>query len=240
MAVSIKDDIFVETRKRMVEEQLKAEGITDPLVLKAMEEIPRHLFVPETWRLQAYDSCALPIGEGQTISQPYMVAIMTQVLNLKGDEKVLEIGTGSGYQAAILGSLAREVCTIERIASLAERAKAVLHALEYHNVHVHIGNGALGLPEEAPFDRILITAGAPAVPPALIEQLALGGILVVPIGDQWMQELTIVMKEEGGRKVRRGVPCVFVPLIGVGGWTPEPPSGQEHSPTRATGEKGDR
>lgn len=227
MVVFVKDDPFVEARKGMVEQQLKAEGITDAHVLAAMEQIPRHLFVPEAYRLEAYDSCALPIGEGQTISQPYMVAVMTQALNLQGSEKVLEIGTGSGYQAALLGWLAKEVYTIERIEPLVERARAVLRTLGLDNVHVRPGNGTLGLPEEAPFDRILITAGAPSVPPALIEQLALGGILVAPIGDHWMQELTIVLKEEGGLSVKRGVPCVFVPLVGAGGWRPKPPTGQE-------------
>jgi protein-L-isoaspartate(D-aspartate) O-methyltransferase len=156
-----------------------------------------------------------------------MVAVMTQALNLRGGEKILEIGTGSGYQAAILGWLAKEVYTVERIEPLVERARTVLHTLGFDNVHVRLGDGTLGLPEEAPFDRILITAGAPAIPPALMEQLALGGILVAPIGDHWMQELTIVAKEEGGLRVKRGVACVFVPLIGQGGWRPKPPTGQE-------------
>ncbi|MCZ6480727.1 MAG: protein-L-isoaspartate(D-aspartate) O-methyltransferase [Candidatus Methylomirabilales bacterium] len=227
MVVSVKDDPFVQTRKGMVEQQLKAEGITDPLVLTAMEQIPRHLFIPEPWRYEAYDNCAVPIGEGQTISQPFMVAVMTQALNLRVGEKILEIGTGSGYQAAILGWLAKEVYTVERIEPLVERARIILHTLGFDNVHVRLGDGTLGLPEEAPFDRILITAGAPAIPPALMEQLAWGGILVAPIGDHWMQELTIVAKEEGGPRVKRGVACVFVPLIGQGGWRPEPPTGQE-------------
>ncbi len=227
MVVSVKDDPFVQTRKGMVEQQLKAEGITDPLVLTAMEQIPRHLFIPEPWRYESYDNCAGPIGEGQTISQPFMVAVMTQALNLRGGEKILEIGTGSGYQAAILGWLAKEVYTVERIEPLVERARIVLHTLGFDNVHVRLGDGTLGLPEEAPFDRILITAGAPAIPPALMEQLAWGGILVAPIGDHWMQELTIVAKEEGGLRVKRGVACVFVPLMGQGGWRPGPPTGQE-------------
>jgi len=221
--VSVRDDPFVEARREMVAEQLKARGMADPLVLTAMEEVPRHLFVPEAWRHQAYDDCALPIGEGQTISQPYIVAVMTQSLRLRGDEKVLEIGTGSGYQAAILGRLAREVYTIERIGPLAERARALLRALGFDNIHVLLRDGTLGLPEEAPFDRILVTAGAPLIPPPLIEQLAFGGILVAPIGGQEIQELMIVVKEEGGLKLKRGEPCVFVPLIGEAGRAPEPP-----------------
>lgn len=229
MVVLVQDDPFVETRKGMVEQQLKAEGITNPLVLTAMEMIPRHLFVPEAYRSEAYDSCALPIGEGQTISQPYMVAVMSQALDLQGGEKVLEIGTGSGYQTAILGWLAKEVYTIERIEPLAERAKVVLQTLGFDNIHIRLGNGTLGLPEEAPFDRILVTAGAPSVPPALTEQLASSGILVAPIGDQWMQELTILLKEADGLRMKRGVSCVFVPLIGAGGWRVGSPTGQEHT-----------
>ena len=227
MIVSVKDDPFVDVRKAMVENQLRGEGITDPLVLMAMQQIPRHLFVPEAWRAEAYKDCALPIGEGQSISQPFMVAVMTQALKLRGDEKVLEIGTGSGYQAAILGWLAKEVYTIERIEPLAARASALLQSLGFDNVHVRVGNGTLGLPEEAPFDRILVTAGAPAVPPSLIEQLDLEGILVAPIGDKWTQDLTIIIKEKGGMTVKRGVPCVFVPLIGVAGWTVIPPATEE-------------
>ncbi len=223
-------DPFVGARSEMVEHQIKAEGITDARVLRVMQEIPRHLFVPEYWRDQAYDNCALPIGEGQTISQPYMVALMTWTLDLRGEEKVLEIGTGSGYQAAILGRLAKEVYTVERIEPLADRARACLQALGFDNVYVVLGNGTLGLPAEAPFDRILVTAGAPSVPPALIDQLASGGILVAPVGDQLIQELTVVVKEEGGLKVRRGPSCVFVPLIGVGGWKPEPQESQEGDP----------
>lgn len=210
----------------MVDHQLKAEGITDPLVLMAMEETPRHLFVPEVLRDAAYVDCALPIGEGQTISQPYMVALMTQTLRLGGSERVLEIGTGSGYQAAILARLAREVYTVERIEPLAEKARGLLESLGFDNVRVLLGNGSLGLPEEAPFDRILVTAGAPAIPPALIDQLATGGILVAPVGDLALQELTIVVKEEGGLKMERGASCVFVPLIGVGAWHMGPAHGQ--------------
>lgn len=212
------DDPFVEWRRRMVEHQLKAEGITDPLVLKAMEKIPRHLFVPEVLRDVAYVDCALPIGEGQTISQPYMVAFMTQTLRLGGGERVLEIGTGSGYQAAILAMLAREVYTVERIEPLAEKARALLEDLGFDNVHVLVGNGSLGLPGEAPFDRILVTAGVPSIPPALIDQLAIGGILVAPVGDLSSQEIATVVKEERGLKVERGIRCIFVPLIGLGGW----------------------
>lgn len=216
-----RDDLFVKARQEMVESQLEPRGITDQRVLQVMGEVPRHLFVPEAFRSQAYDDCALPIGNGQTISQPYMVAIMTQSLMLSGSEKVLEVGTGSGYQAAILGRLAREVYTIELIGALAERARKLLKALGFENVHVVVGNGSLGLPEQAPFDRILVTAGAPRLPPLLVEQLAPGGVLVAPIGTRRVQELVIAVKGETGLEIKHRDICVFVPLIGEAGWSPE-------------------
>src|SRR5512139_2119606 len=171
---------YESLRRVMVESQLVARGIRDAAVLKAMRKVPRHLFVPEPVRDDAYEDMALPIGEGQTISQPYMVAIMTELLKLAGTEKVLEIGTGSGYQAAILAELAREVYTVERIGALAERARACLTGLRYDNVHVVVSDGTVGLEKEPPFDRIVITAAAPRIPDPLIGQLAEGGIIVAP------------------------------------------------------------
>lgn len=209
---------FARLRAAMVETQLVPRGIRDPRVLDAMRKVPRHLFMPERNWPNAYEDMALSIGEGQTISQPYMVAVMTETLALKGDEKVLEIGTGSGYQAAILGELAREVYTIERIASLAEKAGARLGEFGYTNVHVIVGDGTLGLPEQAPFDRIIITAAAPKIPEPLIGQLREGGILVAPVGERYSQLLIRGTKREGSLAEESHLPCVFVPLIGAHGW----------------------
>lgn len=205
-------------RNLMVEQQLIPRGIANRRVLAAMRSVPRHRFMPESVRHQAYVDAAIPIGEGQTISQPYMVAIMTELLDLKGTEKVLEIGTGSGYQAAILGELAADVHTVERLSHLAERASAVLKELRYDNVHVHVSDGTLGLPEQAPFDCVIITAAAPDIPAPLIEQLKEGGIIIVPVGDRYSQ---ILMKgrKAGGRLIEEShTPCAFVPLIGEHGW----------------------
>ncbi len=206
-------------RRRMVEEQIAARGVADPRVLQVMGEVPRHLFVSEAQRARAYEDCPLPIGHGQTISQPYMVAVMTECLELRGEERVLEVGTGSGYQAAVLGRLAREVFTVERIATLAEEAAARLQDLGYTNVRVLSGNGTLGLPEHAPFDRVLVTAGAPALPPALVIQLAEGGIIVAPVGESWLGQTLVVGRKAGGHLTTRGVlGCIFVPLVGAEGW----------------------
>lgn len=205
-------------REFMVKTQLVSRGIKDALVLKAMETVPRHLFIDPSISYRAYDDMALPIGEGQTISQPYMVAIMTELLELKGNEKVLEIGTGSGYQAAILAEIAREVYTIERVAVLVERALVTFHSLGYTNIHVKAGNGTLGWPEEAPFDRIMITAATPKVPDPLMEQLSEEGILVAPVGERFSQQLIKVRKSQGNLSEEYNTPCIFVPLIGKYGW----------------------
>ncbi len=202
----------------MVETQILARGISDQRVIDAMLKVPRHRFVPEDQQPRAYDDMALPIGHGQTISQPYMVAIMTELLQLQGQEKVLEVGTGSGYQSAILAELAREVHTIERVPELAERARQTLQALGYDNVKVYVTDGTKGLPEEAPFDRVLVTAGAPEVPEPLIEQLSEGGILVCPVGTRYSQQLVRLVKTPTGTKTSYHTLCLFVPLIGEHGW----------------------
>ncbi|HHN65225.1 MAG TPA: protein-L-isoaspartate(D-aspartate) O-methyltransferase [Nitrospirae bacterium] len=212
---------FSELRKEMVRTQLLPRGIRDRRVIEAMLKVPRHLFVSESLRYRAYEDCALPIGEGQTISQPYMVAVMTELLELKGNERVLEIGTGSGYQAAILAELAKEVYTIERIETIAERAERILRELGYQNVYVFSGDGTRGLPEYAPFDRILITAGTPEIPDVLKEQLNDGGIIVAPVGSRYSQQLVKMIKRHNAYKMEFHTPCVFVPLIGEYGWKEE-------------------
>jgi protein-L-isoaspartate(D-aspartate) O-methyltransferase len=205
-------------RLAMVEGQLRRRGISDARVLEAMGKVPRHLFVPEDNQASAYEDRPLPIGEGQTISQPYMVAIMTQSLELKGGEKVLEIGTGSGYQAAILAGLARTVYTVERISALIQGARKVLHDLGYQNVFFRTGDGSKGWPEEAPFDGIIVTAGAPDIPQTLKSQLTEGGRLVIPTGPRYTQTL-YKLTREGKKFVEENVTgCVFVPLVGDYGW----------------------
>lgn len=202
----------------MVALQLIPRGIKDKRVLEAMGKVPRHLFMPEAIRHSAYDDMALPIGDEQTISQPYMVAVMTELLGLKGDEKVLEIGTGSGYQAAILAELSREVYTIERIPSLAGTARERLTAAGYENIHVIVADGTSGLEEEAPFDAIIITAAAPQIPDPLIGQLKDGGTIVAPVGERFSQILIKGKKEQGVLVQEYNTACVFVPLIGEHGW----------------------
>ncbi len=209
---------FKKLRELMVEEQLKPRGIKDPRVLKAMETVPRHLFVDEDLTERAYDDCALPIGGGQTISQPYMVAVMTELLELTGDEKVLEIGTGSGYQAAILSLLAKEVFTVERIETIALKAREIFRKLNYTNVHVAVGDGTLGLPEQAPFDGIIITAAAPEIPETYVRQLTVNGRLVIPVGSRFSQLLYQIRKTPSGIATATSTACVFVPLIGKYGW----------------------
>jgi protein-L-isoaspartate(D-aspartate) O-methyltransferase len=209
---------FAKLRKLMVETQLKPRGIADPRVLAAMEKVPRDKFVPADILNVAYEDCALPIGERQTISQPFMVAVMTECLKLKGDERVLEIGTGSGYQAAILGELAKEVYTIERVGPLAERAETILKKLGYNNVKVIVGDGTLGYQEASPFDGIIVTAAAPSIPQPLIDQLADGGRLVIPVGETFSQILTMVTKQGTELITEESVGCVFVPLVGRFGW----------------------
>jgi len=209
-------------RKKMVQEQIAARGISDRRVLDAMLKIPRHIFVQEAMAAQAYSDSALPIGEKQTISQPYMVALMTEQLALTGREKVLEVGTGSGYQTAILANLSDRVCTVERIRPLALRARKCLDTLRMFNVMLRINDSPdspIGWEEEAPFDAIIVTAGAPAVPDVLIEQLACGGRLVIPVGDEDEQRLLKIMKDEDGKLATSvSVGCRFVPLIGKQGW----------------------
>jgi len=209
---------YQELRDAMVEQQLKSRGIIDTHVLEAMRRVPRHLFVPEPQRARAYDDMPLPVGQGQTISQPYMVAWMTELLGLKGDEVVLEIGTGTGYQSAVLGVLAKQVYTMERIPSLAEAARKRLTEFGFKNIEVVVGDGTEGLPEHAPYEGIMVTAGAPQVPQVLVEQLADGGRLVIPVGTTSMQMLTVVEKRGGEVVTREQGSCVFVPLVGKYGW----------------------
>jgi protein-L-isoaspartate(D-aspartate) O-methyltransferase len=209
---------YEELRRLLVETQLVPRGIKDQRVLKAMLKVPRHLFVDEPIQYKAYDDMALPIGDGQTISQPYIVAVMTELLELKGNERVLEVGTGSGYQAAILAELAAEVFSIERMERLALRARERFRELGYDNVHIITGDGTAGLPEKALFDRIIITAGTPQVPDPLKEQLADNGILVAPVGARFSQQLIRLRKEKGKITEEYHTPCVFVPLVGEYGW----------------------
>jgi protein-L-isoaspartate(D-aspartate) O-methyltransferase len=208
-------------RLHMVEDQLRSRGISDERVLKIMGKVPRHKFVPQDCQDSAYSDRPLPIGEGQTVSQPYMVGIMTQCLELKGEEKVLEIGTGSGYQSAVLMELARELYTIERIPSLAERAKNILSELSYDRFHAKVADGTKGWPEEAPFDGIIVTAGAPVIPETLIDQLSEGGRMVIPVGSRFSQRLYKSIKKAGKIIQEEDTMCVFVPLIGEYGWDKE-------------------
>ncbi len=209
---------FEKVRLLMVEKQLMGRDITDPRVLEAMRNVPRHLFVPPAHRDMAYDDMAMGIGEGQTISQPYMVARMTEMLELTGSEKVLEIGTGSGYQSAVLAALAREVYTVERIEELSLRAQRAIESSGIKDVNFLVGDGTGGWPEEAPFDSILVTAATPEIPPPLLEQLTEGGILVAPVGPQSTQQLVKVTRLEDGFRREFGIFCVFVPLIGAHGF----------------------
>jgi protein-L-isoaspartate(D-aspartate) O-methyltransferase len=203
----------------MVERQLRGRGITDERVLRAMGRVSRELFVPENLVHLAYEDGALPIGYGQTISQPYIVATICSLLGLSGDERVLDVGAGSGYQAAVLAELAAEVVSIERVPELAERAREALRRAGYENVEVRVGDGSLGVPDRAPFHAIAVAAAAPSVPPALYEQLAEGGRLVVPRGGRWGQELVLVERTPEGPVERRSVSCRFVPLVGEEGFS---------------------
>ncbi len=209
---------FATARNRMVKSQLISRGIKDARVLDTMRKVPRHRFVEEALVSQAYNDHPLPIGEKQTISQPYMVALMTEALELQGNEKVLEIGTGSGYQTAILAELAYKIYSIERIRSLSIKARRILDELGHFNVVLKVSDGTVGLKEEAPFDAILVTAGSPDVPQPLVDQLAMGGRLVVPVGDRYTQSLMrIVRGKEGITKTDLGG-CRFVNLLGRHGW----------------------
>jgi protein-L-isoaspartate(D-aspartate) O-methyltransferase len=212
------EEQFTSRRLRMVEEQLRNRGIRDERVLAAMARVPREKFVAAEYQSQAYADAPLPIGLGQTISQPFMVATMLEVLAVAPNHRVLEVGTGTGYEAAVLGELAAEVWSIEAVRELAEKAGAILELLGYQNVEVLRGDGTLGLSEHAPYDRILVAAGAPRVPPSLIAQLAVGGKLAVPVGTRTGQQLQIVRKADEGLIISTGVLCSFVPLLGAEGW----------------------
>ena len=210
------DDLIL--RQRMVDTQIAARGVRAGPVLDALRDVPRHRFVPEHLRSEAYADRPLAIGEGQTISQPYMVAIMTETLAVRPTDGVLEVGTGSGYQTAILARLAHHVVSIERHAALAERARQTLALVGARNVEVVVGDGTEGVPSRAPFDRNLVTAGAPSVPDTLRHQLADGGRLVIPVGPFGFQRLVIVERQGDAFSTREGEACVFVPLIGLHGW----------------------
>lgn len=210
---SISEERFMKQRQEMVEQQIKARGIKNPGVLAAMLKVPRHQFVPEEYRAFAYYDSPQPIGEGQTISQPYIVALMTELLEPEETDRVLEIGTGSGYQAAILAELVKEVYTIEIIESLAKRAEELLKNLGYTNVYVRCGDGFKGWPEAAPFDGIIVTCAPTEIPPPLIEQLKIGGKLVIPVGE-FFQELIVATKTETGIEKKSIIPVRFVPMTG--------------------------
>jgi protein-L-isoaspartate(D-aspartate) O-methyltransferase len=214
--VSVHD--LAEARALMVERQLRRRGISDERVLEAMGRVPREHFLPEDLRHLAYEDGALPIGFGQTMSQPFIVGTICSLLALEGDERVLDVGTGSGYQAAVLAELAAEVVTIERVAELADWASVALVEAGYEHVDVQVGDGSLGVPESAPFDAIAVAAAAPSVPPALYAQLADGGRLVLPRGSRWGQDLVLVFRTEVGPIESASVPCRFVPLVGVEGF----------------------
>jgi protein-L-isoaspartate(D-aspartate) O-methyltransferase len=216
-------DGFALQRAEMIEKQLRRRGVRDRGVLAAMDAVRREEFVPKEFRQRAYEDAPLPIGEGQTISQPYIVAAMTAALHVTGNERVLEIGTGCGYQAAILSHLAKIVFTIESRSELASSASARLERLGYGTIHVHCGDGTLGLPELAPFDAVLVAAAAPAVPEPLRSQLAEGGRLILPVGDAENQELLYIERHGNSFKTRTLEACRFVPLIGYHGWK-EPPA----------------
>ncbi|MDY6907415.1 MAG: protein-L-isoaspartate(D-aspartate) O-methyltransferase [Chloroflexota bacterium] len=211
----------LEEERRKLVRQLRRE-ITDQRVLEVMERLPRELFIPLASRAFAYDDRPLPIGDGQTISQPFIVALMTQALGLVGTEKVLEVGTGSGYQAAILAQMAREVVSVERFPDLAATAERTLEDMGYTNVQVHLAEGTLGWRAGAPYDAILVTAAAPSVPRELVAQLAVGGRMVIPVGSRWEQDLLKVTKQADGLKIQTLTACRFVPLVGEEAWSEEP------------------
>lgn len=215
--MSDSEDFSIQ-RKKMVDSQLAARGISDKRVLGVFLKVPRELFVRAEDYAHAYGDHPLGIGSGQTISQPYMVALMTQCLGLRGDEKVLEIGTGSGYQTAILAELASKVYTVERIAELSERAQEILRGLGYSSIQFRVSDGTIGWPEEAPFDAIIVTAGAPSVPEPLKEQLGKGGRMSIPVGDSFGQDLLLVRKKGGRIYEEEMCKCTFVKLIGEEGW----------------------
>jgi protein-L-isoaspartate(D-aspartate) O-methyltransferase len=212
-------DASAAERRLMIETQIRKRGVSSPVVLEAMADVPRHEFVPAHFRNQAYADKPLAIGEGQTISQPYMVAAMTEALELDGSERVLEIGTGSAYQAAVLSLIVRQVVTIESHTSLALAAQERLNRLGFTNVHVHNGDGSAGFPEAAPYDAIVVTAGAPEIPQVFASQLREGGRIVIPVGNQKVQELMVAQKTNGQLAARALFSCQFVPLLGRYGWS---------------------
>lgn len=212
------EEELTRRRELMVELQLMSRGIYNEEILRAFMSVPRHRFVGPGVQNSAYADHPLPIGGGQTISQPYMVALMTQCLELRSSDRVLDIGTGSGYQTAVLATIAAHVFTIERIPALTKNAEEILGELGYNNVRFLVGDGTKGWPEEAPFDGIVVTAGAPHLPGPLIEQLAEGGRLVIPVGGSWSQDLTVVKKVQGKIEEKSVCGCVFVPLVGEHGW----------------------
>lgn len=209
---------FDRLRQEMVDKQIAARGITDPAVVAAMRTVPRHLFVSEALMDQAYSDFPLPIGEQQTISQPYIVAEMTQALQLTPSDRVLEIGTGSGYQAAVLAQIAYRVYTIERIYNLYARTRKLFDRLGYHNIVTRYSDGTTGWKDESPFDAIIVTAGAPEIPRVLVDQLAMGGRLVIPVGNQYAQELVQLVRDEKGVRQTDLGGCRFVKLVGEHGW----------------------
>jgi protein-L-isoaspartate(D-aspartate) O-methyltransferase len=213
MPMHAQEDPTAERRRRMVDTQIRARGISDPRVLAAMAHVPRHQFVPDTVRAQAYDDYPLPIGAQQTISQPYIVALMTSLLELSGDEKVLEIGTGSGYQAAVLAELAREVYTIEILEPLSATAQKTIGGLGYRNIQFRVGDGWAGWPDAAPFDEIIVTAAPEKVPQPLLDQLKVGGRLVIPVGS-FFQDLLVLTKTATGLEKKNVIPVRFVPMTG--------------------------
>jgi protein-L-isoaspartate(D-aspartate) O-methyltransferase len=209
---------YTRAREKMVQEQIIDRGIQDPRVIEAMRKIPRHLFVPDALLGRAYGDTALPIGDGQTITQPYVAAYMTEALGLRGHERVLEVGTGSGYQAAILACLAERVYSVERIRSLLEKARKALDRVHCLNVMTKLSDGSYGWQEEAPFDAILITAGAPSIPPPLADQLKIGGTMVIPVGERNTQRLIRIRRDSRGWSEENLMKCNFVALVGEYGW----------------------
>ncbi len=211
-------DSFQDERKKMVSNQIEARGITDERLLNAMLKVPRHLFVPEDAQPLAYRDSPVRIGSGQTISQPYIVALMTSLLDVEKGDKVLDVGTGSGYQAAILAEMGAKVHSIERHPELAQQAEKLLHSLGYDSVQVHVGDGSQGLGAFAPYDRILVAAAAPEIPQPLLNQLADGGILVIPVGNRTSQRLEVWERLDDDYQRRGHIPVMFVPLVGQHGW----------------------
>ena len=218
MSMDVQTDRLTALRQSMVNDQVHARGVRDQRVLAAMTKVPRHLFVDDEYQAQAYEDHPIPIGEGQTVSQPLIVAFMLEALSLAGPETVLEVGTGSGYQTALLAELAQQVYSVERLPELARSAAARLESLGYGNVSVSVVDGSLGLSEKAPFDAIVVSAAAPQIPQALLEQLREGGRLVVPVGPAHAQELQLVRKQQGRAVIANLEGCRFVPLIGQQGY----------------------